>query len=53
MPMFSRKPSTMSSSIPVDIPQNPMVGQKRQKISELQFDKLATPLSFLMLEDKI
>ena len=26
MPMFARRPSTMSSSIPVEIPQNPMVG---------------------------
>ena len=28
MPMFARRPSTMSSSIPVDTPQNPMVGQQ-------------------------
>ena len=53
MPMFARRPSTMSSSIPVEIPQNPMVGQQRQKISELQFDKFPAPDSFLMLEDKI
>ena len=45
MPMFA--PSTMSSSIPVEIPQNPMVGQQRQQISELQFDNFPTPASFL------
>ena len=39
--------------IPVEIPQNPMVGQQRQQISELQFDKFPTPHSFFMLEDKI
>ena len=37
----------MSSSIPVEIPQNTMVGQQRQKISELQFDKFPAPHSFL------
>ena len=47
MPMFARRPSTMSSSIPVEIPQNPMFGQQRQKISELQFDKFPNPNSFL------
>ena len=46
MPMFARRLSTMSSSILVEIPQNPMVGQQRQQISELQFDKLTTPQSF-------
>ena len=53
MQMFARRPSTMSSSIPVEIPQNSMVGQQRQLISELQFDKFLTPASFFMLEDKI
>ena len=46
MPMFARRPSTMSSSIPVEIPQNPMVGQQRQQISELQCGKFLTPHSF-------
>ena len=46
IPMFARRPSTMSSSIPVEIPQNPMVGQQRQQISELRFDKFPTPHSF-------
>ena len=39
MPTFARRPSTISSFFPVDIPQNSMVGQQRQQISELQFDK--------------
>ena len=47
MPTFARRPLTTSSTIPVDIPQNSMVGQQRQKISELQFDKFPTPQSFL------
>ena len=47
MPPFATKPLTTSSSIPVEIPKNSMVGQQRQQISELQFDKLRTPHSFL------
>ena len=39
---FARRPSTMSSLIPVDIPQNSLFGQQRQQISELQFDKFPT-----------
>ena len=42
IPMFATRPSTMSSSIPVDIPQNPVVGQQRQQISKLQFDTFPT-----------
>ena len=30
MPMFARKPLTMSSSIPVEIPQNPVVEKLRE-----------------------
>ena len=52
MPMFVRRHSTVSLSILVEIPQNPTVGQQRQQISELQFDKSPYPQSFL-LEDKI
>ena len=40
------RPSTVSSSIPVDVPQNPVVGQQRQQISELQFDNFPTTHSF-------
>ena len=47
MPTFARRPSTMSSLTPVEIPQNFMVGQQRQQLSELQFDKFPNPQSFL------
>ena len=53
MPTFARRPSTMSSSILVDIPQNSMAVQQRLQISELQFDNFSIPSSFFMLEDKI
>ena len=38
----------MSSLIPVEFPQNSMVGQQRQQILELQFDKFFHPQSFLV-----
>ena len=38
----------MSSTIPLEFPQNSMVGQQRQQISELQFEKYPTPQSFLV-----
>ena len=47
MPTFARRPSTMSSLFPLDFPQNSVVGQQRQQISELQFDKFPTPSTFL------
>ena len=47
MPTLARKPSTMSSLFPVDIPQNSRVGQLRQQISELQYDKFPTPSTFI------
>ena len=47
MPTFARKPSTMSSLFLVDIPQNSMVGQQRQQISELQFNNFPTFSTFL------
>ena len=48
MPTFARRPSAMSSLIPVEVQQNSMVGQQRQQISsELQFDKFPTSSSFL------
>ena len=50
MPIFARRPSTMSSLIPVEMPQNSMVGQQRQQISELQFDKFPTSQSFFSVE---
>ena len=48
MPTFAGKPSTMSSSTPVDFPKNSMVGQQRQQISELEFDKFPNPQTFLV-----
>ena len=53
VPTFAGRPSTMSSLFPVDIPQNSVVGQQRQQISELQFDKIPYTFYNLMLEDKI
>ena len=47
MPTFACRPSTMRSFGPVDISQSSMVGQQRQQISELQFDKFPNPSSFL------
>ena len=46
MPMFARRPWTMSSLIQLDIPQNSMVGHQRQQISELHFEKIPNPQSF-------
>ena len=37
-----------SSTKPVELPQNYVVGQQRQQISELQFDKFPNPQSFLV-----
>ena len=37
---------TTSSTTPVELPQNYMVGQQRQQISELQFVKFPDPQSF-------
>ena len=48
MPTFAGRPSTLSSLIPVGFPQNSVVGQQRQQISELEFDKFPYPLSFLL-----
>ena len=47
MPTVARWPSTISSLFQVDIPQKSTVGQQRQQISELQFDKFPTPSTFL------
>ena len=48
IPTCARRPSTMSSSIPVEFPQNFMFGHQRQQISELQFEKSLNPQSFLV-----
>ena len=48
MPTFASRPFTTSSRIPVELPQNYVVGQQRQQMSELQFDKFPTSASFLV-----
>ena len=48
MPTFARRPSTMSSAIPVEFLQSSMFGPQRQQISEPQFDKFPGPQSFLV-----
>ena len=48
MPTFATKPWTTRFTIQVEVPQSYMVGQQRQQISELQFDKLPDPQSFLV-----
>ena len=53
MPTFARRPSTMSLLFPVDIPRNSTVGQQRQQISELQFDKFHTLSTFLSWKIRI
>ena len=47
-PTFATRPLTTSSTIPVELPQNYVVGQQRQQMSELQFDKYPAPASFLV-----
>ena len=48
IPTFASRPSTSSSFIPVELPQNFVVVQQRQPMSELQFDKFPNPQSFLV-----
>ena len=48
MPTFAPRPLTTSSTIPVELAQNCMVGQQRQQISELQFDNFPDPQSLLV-----
>ena len=50
MPIFASRTLTTSSKHPVDIPQNYVVEQQRQQMSELQFDKFP---SFLVWKNKI
>ena len=47
-PTFATKPWTTSSRMRVELPQSHIVGQQRQQISELQFDKFPNPQSFLV-----
>ena len=45
---FARRPLTTSATIAVEVPQNCVVGQQRQQISECQFDKFPNPSSFVV-----
>ena len=53
MPTFARRPSTMSSLIPVVIPQNPMVGQQRQQNIGAAIPQIPYSTVMVMLEDTI
>ena len=46
MPTFATLSLTTSSTMPVELPQNSVVGQQRQQISELQIDRFPNPQSF-------
>ena len=48
MQIFASRPLTTRSKHPVDIRKNSVVGQQRQHISELQFDKFPNPSSLLV-----
>ena len=48
MPTFATEPWTTSSTMQVELPQSCIVGQHKQQISELQFDKFTNPQSFLV-----
>ena len=48
MPTFATRQLTTSSTIPVELPQNFMVGQQKQQISELRFEKFPNTQSFLV-----
>ena len=54
MPTFARRPPTMSSFVPVDIPHRVQwLESKDSRYSELLFDKFDAPSRFFMLEGKI
>ena len=48
MPTFAGRPSTTSSTIPLEFQQNSTIGQQRQQMSELQFDKFPNLQKFLV-----
>ena len=48
MPTIATRPLTTSSTIPVDLPQNYVIGQQSLQILELHFDKFPDPPSFLV-----
>ena len=46
MPIFARKPSTMKSFFPAQVPHNSMADQQRLQILELHFEKITTLSTF-------
>ena len=50
MSTFASRPLTTSSAIPVELQQNYVVGQQRQQMSKLQFDKIPYSRIILGLE---
>ena len=48
MPTFAGRSSTLNSLLPVDFPQNSVVGKQRPQILELQFNKFPSPQSFFV-----
>ena len=53
MPTFARRPSTVSSTIPVVFLQNSMVGPQRQQIWESSIRQIPQPTIVLDVENKI
>ena len=51
--MSARRPSTMNSFLPAEVPQNSMAVKQRLQISELQFDKIPDTIIIFVLEDVI
>ena len=51
MPNFAGRPSSISSLFPLGIPQNSMVAQQRQQISELHLDIFPAAQSFFCWKD--
>ena len=53
MPTFATRPLTTTSTIPVELPQNYMVVQQKQQISELQLDNFPNPQSCLVWKTRL
>ena len=52
MPMSERRPSTMNSFSPAEIPQTSMALQRRLQISELRFQLILHSIIIYVLEEK-
>ena len=53
MPTFMSRPMTTSSTMPVELPQNCVVGQQRQQMLELQIRQIPYSCIILGVEDPI